>query len=306
MKNKITRRKFVKSTLAVGGATLLSSPLLPNMLSAATPNAFPDIVTIKGDDVMENTKLLLEPLGGIKKFVPQGKTVGILINSPWVHPGMYTHPDLAISVVKLCKEAGASKIVCFKPVREEYWEESKYYEENKNLIDELVYGEERVEVDIPKGVELKKATIFKLFLDVDVYISIPVAKHHSGTFFSGNLKGLMGVSSSNTNRHMHSPDGEYTYDKHEYLSQCIADLNLIRQPDLCIVDALECGMENGPRGPGETIQPNKLLAGIDPVALDTFSVNMLEFDPYDVLTLEKAAKHGLGKVDMDKLIVMSL
>jgi uncharacterized protein (DUF362 family) len=303
---KLTRRKFVKTTLAAGGAAVISTPFFPKILHAVTPSAIPDIVTISGDDVMENTKRLLEPLGGIKKFVPEGKTVGILVNSPWVNPGMYTHPDMALSVVKLCKEAGASKIVCFKPVRDGYWEESKYYEENKELIGELVYGDERIEVDIPEGKELKKAEIFKVFQEVDVYISIPVAKHHSGTLFSGNLKGLMGVSSSDTNRHMHSPDGEYTYSKHDYLSQCIADLNLIRQPDLCIVDALECGLENGPRGPGETIQPNKLLAGIDPVALDTYCVNLLGFETDDVYTLQKAHEHGLGNANIENIVIMDL
>ena len=35
--------------------------------------------------------------------------------------------------------------------------------------------ENRIEIEIPKGVELKKAEIFKIFMDVDVYISIPVA-----------------------------------------------------------------------------------------------------------------------------------
>ena len=50
-----------------------------------------------------------------------------------------------------------------------------------------------------------------------MFISIPVAKHHAGVIFSGNLKGMMGASSDDTNRNMHSPEGDYTYDKEEYL-----------------------------------------------------------------------------------------
>jgi uncharacterized protein (DUF362 family) len=302
---KITRRHFVKNSIALSGTAFISLQV-PGILKAAIPLDLPDIVTIPADDPMMRIPLLLEPLGGIGSFVKNGNTVGILVNSPWVNPGTYTHPDVALSVAKLCKDAGAKQIVCFKPVREGYWEESRYYEDLKSLINEITYGDERVEVDIPGGLELKKAEIFKAFLDVDVYISIPVAKHHSGTNFSGNLKGLMGVSTSATNRHMHSPDGEYTYEKHEYLSQCIADLNLIRQPDLCIVDAMECVLNNGPRGPGQTVKPNLILAGIDPVALDAWSVNLLEFDVYDVPTIEKAANHGLGQFDLSKLNVLEL
>ena len=173
-------------------------------------------------------------------------------------------------------------------------------------IENISYCDERIEVDIPDGVELKNASIYKGFTDVDVFINIPVAKHHAGTNYSGILKGLMGVSSSNTNRHMHSPDGEYTYANYEYLSQCIADLNLIRQPDLCIVDAIECVQNNGPRGPGETIKPNLILAGTDPVVLDVYGANLIGIDPADVFTCVKASEHGLGKNDISDITIMEL
>jgi len=295
----ITRRRFVKNSMVISGAAIITAQL-PGILKASPPSDIPDIVTITADEPLIQIPRLLDPLGGIGSFIKEGDKVGMLVNSPWVNPGTYTHPDVALSVAKLCKDAGAKSIVCFKPVREGYWEESRYYDDMKPLIDGFTYGDERVEVEIPKAVELKKAEIFKAFLDVDVYISIPVAKHHSGTNFSGNLKGLMGVSTSATNRHMHSPDGEYTYEKHEYLSQCIADLNLIRQPDLCIVDAIECILNSGPRGPGETMRPNLILAGTDPVILDAYAANLLGFYPEDILTINKAAKHGLGKDDLSK------
>ncbi|MBW6459313.1 MAG: DUF362 domain-containing protein, partial [Bacteroidales bacterium] len=163
------------------------------------------------------------------------------------------------------------------------------------------YGSERVEVDIPNGKVLKKAEIFRVFNEVDVYISIPVAKHHAGTLFSGNLKGLMGVSSRDTNRLMHSPDGRYTYDNHEHLAQCIADLNLIRLPDLCVVDAIECALNNGPAGPGETTNPNKIIAGIDPLALDVYTASLIGFEQEDILTFDRAYQLGLGIIDTSKL-----
>ncbi len=304
MKN-VSRRKFVKTSLTAGGAAIIGSGF-PGVLKAGHFFSTPDIVTIAADDPLTGITRLLDELGGVDRFVKPGQSVGILANSPWVNPGTYTHPDVALAAAKIFKDAGAKKIVFFKPVRDDYWGESRYNEELQPLINEISYGEERKTVEIPKGVELKKAEIFTAFLDVDVYVSIPVAKHHSGTNFSGNLKGVMGVSSSSTNRHMHSPDGEYTYAKHEYLSQCIADLNLIRQPDLCIVDAIECVLNSGPRGPGETVKPNLLLAGTDPVALDAYAANLIGFDIWDIPMIEDAAKHGLGKSDPEVLNVLAL
>jgi uncharacterized protein (DUF362 family) len=117
---------------------------------------------------------------------------------------------------------------------------------------------------------------------------------------------MMGVSSSYTNRHMHSPDGEYTYDEHEYLAQCIADLCLIRKPDLCIVDAIECSLNNGPAGPGETIKPNKIIAGRDPLALDVYAAGILGIYTDDILTFKRAYELGIGEIDPKKLKLLEL
>jgi uncharacterized protein (DUF362 family) len=300
------RRKFIRSSLALGGVTLLGNQLFPKFLRASLPQSGPDIWVTAGDDPKTAVNKLLEAMGGIQKFVSNGDVVGLLINSPWKHPGYYTNPDVALAVMAESMKAGAKEIVCFKPVPDGYWEKSRYFEEMKDAISNIRYGESRRNVDIARGVYLKQAEIFEVFTEVDVYINIPVAKHHNGTNFSGTLKGLMGVSSSTTNRYMHSPDGEYTYDKQEYLSQCIADLNLIRQPDLCVVDAIECAVNNGPRGPGETVKPNKILAGTDMVAVDTYSAALIGFGLEEVPSIGMAARHGLGRDDVEALVVLEV
>lgn len=310
----IKRRDFIRTTLIGGGAVVLANKLSGSgiMDSGADvyvspgPGEIPDIVTISADDIENNMARLLEPLGGIGNFVKQGQTVGILANCPWKNIGYYTQPDVVIAVANLCMKAGAKEIICFHPANQSYWNRGKLAAKYQPLIDGFKYSSGRTTVEIPKAVSLRKAEILSDLKTVDVYISIPVAKHHAGVIFSGNLKGLMGASSSETNRYMHSPDGDYTYDKHEYLAQCIADLNLIRKPDLCVVDAIECSTNNGPSGPGNTVKPNKLLAGKDPVALDVYAATLLGFYPDDILTLKKAFDHGLGEIDPKKLKLTQL
>ena len=206
----INRRKFIKSGVALTGITIGMS-MLPKFMRARWFDDHHDIVTISSGNPIQNISQLLDPLGGINSFVKPGNSVGFLINSPWAYPGYYTHPDVPLALMKMCKDAGASQIICYKPVRDGYWEESQYFDELKPLIREIEYGKERVTVDIVGGKEMKSAEVFKIFMESDVFINVPVAKHHNGTTFSGVLKNLMGVSSSDTNRHMHSPDGEYTY-----------------------------------------------------------------------------------------------
>jgi uncharacterized protein (DUF362 family) len=312
--SKIKRRDFLKTGLIAGGAVLLSKQLAGSGFSMIRPMPYkppsggemPDIVTISGADPEKSMSGLLEPLGGIGQFVRSGQTVGLLVNSPWKNPGYYTKPDVVLSLANLCLQAGAKEIICFAPASQAYWERGLLYEKYKPVIQQFRYGSDRIEVEIPKGVALKKAQIYKEFKEVDVIINIPVAKHHAGVIFSGNLKGLMGVSSSSTNRNMHSPEGDYTYDEHEYLAQCIADLNLIRTPDLCIVDATECAINNGPAGPGETVRPGKILAGKDPVAMDVYAASLIGFYAEDILTVKHASEHGLGEADPEKVKLLEL
>jgi uncharacterized protein (DUF362 family) len=308
------RREFLKTTIVGSGAVIIADKLSGSAIYKTTGNTYklpaageiPDIVTISGDDPELGLAKLLEPLGGIGSFVKQGQTVGLLVNSPWKNPGYYTRPDVVIALADLCMKAGAKEIICFRSAGQDYWTRGKLSAKYKALIDGIKYGSDRVEAEIPKGKSLKKAEIYKEFQEVDVFISIPVAKHHAGCNFSGNLKGMMGVSSSDTNRHMHSPDGDYTYDNHEYLAQCIADLNLLRKPDLCIVDAIECSINNGPSGPGETVKPNKIIAGKDPLALDVYAASLLGFYADDILTFSKAFELGLGEIDPGKLKLTEL
>jgi uncharacterized protein (DUF362 family) len=311
----IKRREFIRTGVVAGGAVILSNKLAgagffsERTMPYSTPieGEAPDIVTISGDNPEDNLPRLLESLGGIGHYVKAGQTVGLLVNSPWKNPGYYTQPDIVLVLANLCLQAGAKEIICFKPVPQGYWERGRLSGKFASVIQGFRFGADRIDIEIPDGISLKKAEIFKEFNEVDVFINVPVAKHHAGTIFSGNLKGMMGISSSQTNRNMHSPDGEYTYANHGYLAQCIADLNLLRKPDLCIIDAIECALNNGPAGPGETVKPGKLLAGTDPLALDVYAASsLLGFYADDILTFNRAYEHGLGEIDPRKLKLLEL
>ncbi len=98
--------KFVKTSAAIGGATIIGSQF-PGILKAGMSEGTPDIVTISGDDPLASIPQIIESLGGVGRFVKSGDTVGILVNSPWKHPGTYTSPDVALSVANFCLESGA-------------------------------------------------------------------------------------------------------------------------------------------------------------------------------------------------------
>jgi uncharacterized protein (DUF362 family) len=267
-----------------------------------------DIASVKGADYFLNTIKAVEILGGMGKFVSKQAKVGLLINSPWEHPGSYVRPEITLAVVQMCRDAGAKEIGVFKSLGNSYWRRSalseKFRDEVKN-IRSLEGG--YTEVSIPRGRSLKKAEVARGLLDCDVLIDIPIAKDHTGVLFTGTMKNMMGATTYGTNRFFHSGSGARgSYDDVEFLSQCIADLNLVRKPDLCIVDGTEVLSTNGPQGPGKLIKPQKVFAGVDRVAMDVYGANLLGLKGEEIPTTRKAQEHGLGEIRLARLRIQEV
>ena len=97
--------------------------------------------------------------------------------------------------------------------------------------------------------------------------------------------------------------GKGWYDDLDHLNQCIADLNLIRKPDLVIADATEFITTNGPYGPGEMAKPLQVVAGTDRVLVDAYCCTLLGLKPEKVETIRRAAEHKLGQADLKKATI---
>ena len=89
----------------------------------------------------------------------------------------------------------------------------------------------------------------------------------------------------------------------EFLSQCIADVNLLRKPDLCVFDGTEVITTNGPYGPGKLIKPQVVFAGVDRVAVDVYGANLLGLKGEEVQTSKMAHEHGLGQIRLSGVLV---
>jgi uncharacterized protein (DUF362 family) len=243
-------------------------------------------------------------LGGMKKFVTKGSTVGLLINSPWTKPGTYTNPEISYAVLKMCIDAGAGKIYSIENASAGYWKRCRTYEAWKEEIGIIQSSWEKKTVPIQHGTSLKEAEISKAFLECDVLITIPIVKNHQGTNFTCTLKNTMGACSHQTNRFFHQGGGgNGFYDNPDFLSQCIADLQFVRTPNLCVVDATEFVLTNGPAGPGELRKEYKVIAGTNCVSVDAYCSTLLHLKPTDVSMIRFANRHGLGEIDLAKLAI---
>ncbi len=309
MDNRINRREFVKQCTAAASA-LVAAPSLSNALETLLPAEKYPVSTVVGDKYFDNTIKAIDALGGMKKFVKKGGTVGILINSPFGHAGTVTNTDISLAVVKMCLDAGAARIMSIHDTARRYWQRSALYETMRTEVEAIGYSGERKEVAIDRAKMLRKAEISQTLLTCDTYINIPIIKNHEGTQFTCNMKNVMGACGSSTCRFFHY-GGKFSlftnaYANVELLSQCIADVQLVRQPDLCVVDATEILTTNGPAGPGEIKKPREVIAATNCVAADMYAVRHLGLNPDDLPVFRFAREHNIGPASLKEVTIKSL
>lgn len=212
----------------------------------------------------------MDGLGGIDTFVGRGDVVLVKPNASFSVPsgtGANTSPEIASAVVRLSLEAGASKVILAdhtinKPSALTVQINGLRAAAEEQGAQFLVLQQESdfQTVELEGAQTLREVEIAKAYLESDVLINVPVLKHHEATGSSVGLKGLMGLVYDRAAFHRQGLDG------------AIADLSLGIRPSLTVVDATRVLVSGGPRGPGELVEMGKVVAGVDPVAVDVASM----------------------------------
>jgi uncharacterized protein (DUF362 family) len=297
----MTRRKFLK-TAASGVALGLAGR--PPFLEAKEEY---DLVAVSGEPVAA-TRKALEAMGGISRFVKKGQSVVLKPNmsfSTTPDRGSTTHPLVVTTVAQACLEAGAQQVLVLDHTlqRAELCLERSGIREackDMNRVHVLALQEKKFfrEMKIPQGKVLERVEIMKEVLDASVLINLPVAKSHSATGVSLGIKGLMGLIWDRESFHT-----QYN------INQALADLATVIKPQLTILDATRALASGGPGGPGEIKKPNLIIAGIDPVAVDSYGVSIVpwygqNFKGRQVEHLLAAHQRGVGKIDIDQVKIL--
>jgi uncharacterized protein (DUF362 family) len=273
-------------------------------LAASPP---PDLAVVEGENYYDAARRAVDALGGMSRFVSKNSTIGLLVNSPFDRPGTFAKPQIALAVIAMCYEAGASQIVSLEGASRSYWRRATLSKEHEEQVASVRGPGESRSVDLRSGVKLRKAEIVREFLDCDVLINIPIFKDHEGTRFTGVLKNIMGATAGSTNRYFHKGSGAGGYYRDiDFLSQCIADAHLMRKPTLCVGDGTETIVTNGPAGPGRMIKPRKVVAGTDLVAVDAFGATLIGLHPEEIAMIRMAQDHGLGSARLDTLAIANI
>lgn len=297
---KITRRNFIKTTL---------SGMAIGMMDVSIPYAQEeyDLVVISGEPAMATEKAI-ELMGGISRFVKKGQRVVLKPNMSFARTpevGANTHPIVVATVAKACVDAGAERVLVLDHTLQRpelCLERSGIKDACKNIKNVYVLALQDKkfyqEIKVPKGKVLDRVDVIKEVLSADVLINLPTAKSHSTTGVSLGIKGLMGLIWDRESFHSRFN-----------INQALADLLTVVRPNLTILDATRALISGGPGGPGEVHKPNLIIAGTDPVAVDSFGVTVApwygkNFKGRQVEHILVAYQRGLGKIDIDNLKIL--
>lgn len=279
----------------------------------------PDVVVAKGTDADSAEAILksaLEGLGGIGRFVKPGQVVAIKPNATWAFPpntASSTDPDLLAALVNLVREAGAKKIIVMDhcsidPGASEALRVSgigKMVDKlgvEKLFLDRFAFPPTSVtSIPLVKGKSFQKVGVIKAAIEADVRINLAVAKSHSVTKMTMTMKHMMGFL-------------EQPGLLHARLEQGIADLNTDSpiKADLHILEAIRvrlplgdyrvcAGPETDKSHPAIVKRVNQIVAGIDPVLIDSWGcIHYYAVKPRELAHVKFGAEMGIGEMDVDK------
>jgi len=294
------REFFSKSFYAVGaGFTFLS---LEEAFGNITTNplASYDLVAVMGGEPEVMYEKGIAELGGINKFVKAGQTVVVKPNIGWDRApefGANTNPKLVGKIVADCLTAGAKEVFVFDNTIDNWrraYATSGIEKAAKDAGALVITGSSEgnyKEVTIPQGKSLKAAKVHEKILECDVFINLPVLKHHDGAQISLAMKNLMGIVWDR--RFWHSNN----------LDQCIADMVTYRKPDLNIIDGYRVLSRNGPKGVSvndATLKKAQIIS-TDIVAADAAAASIFGEEPSTIRHIKIANDMGLGVMDLTKL-----
>jgi len=314
----LDRRAFLARLGRSGGVAALLAAigysrrdlLGPELLSDHEPEfAFPDyrvpeagvrLSIVTGDDRAACARAALAQLGGLGRFVKPGDQVLLKVNAAFALPPLLcatTHPELLAEVIRLCREAGAKRVVvtdnsindpasCFRLTGIE----QAAVEGGAEVVlpaDHLFRP-----VTVPGGALIRRWPVLaRPFDGITKVIGLSPVKSHHRSGASLSLKNWYGLLGGRRNVF------------HQDIHSVIVELGRMIRPTLVLLDGVQAMISNGPTGGSlsDLRATRTMIASTDLVAADACAAGLLGLTPDQLPHLARAAAEGLGTVDFETL-----
>lgn len=275
----------------------------------SSPSSRPAIVGIsRGTDYSTATREAIERAGGLGSVIKPGDSVIIkpnLVIPTDTGDATITDHRAVAEVVKMAYEAGAKEVIIGEgavtgtvftsldlPINK--------YDTIPNVTRFIDFGsltdDDIVAIKPEHSYTGEALWVPKALMDADVFISMPKLKTHPMQTATLSVKNLVGIAPLSK----YTQTGYSRMGLHDLnITKSIVDLNLIRKPDFAIIEGI-VGAEGYPWTP---VDSQIMIAGRDPVAVDTVGLTFMGMTADEVPHIALAGAEGLGESDLSKITV---
>jgi uncharacterized protein (DUF362 family) len=240
----------------------------------------------------------VDAIGGFGRLVEPGEPILLKPNFNTADPPPAANdPEFVRATIELLYEHGAGKVIVGESST--FSQSSRGTLRDVGLFDvaeetgaEVLVFEEDEWVRVRTGGDvLKRVSVARAVREIEKIVYVCNLKTHKFADFTISLKLAMGMVRPWDRLWMHAWK----------LREKLADLNLVVQPDLILVDARTCFISGGP-STGELRAPNLILASGDRIAVDVEGLKVIQSYPghgldgdlWELPLLRRAIELGVG------------
>lgn len=276
--------------------------------STPTKVAYYNIDNYNQDNVDRAIADILQQLGGIEQFVPQGSCVMIKANLVRdMHPDLAgtTHPAVITALARLVGERCKATVVVADSSGGAYTKSYMHIVYNRckmtDVVDNTTNASLNQDFDYTNcsldGVQLKNIDIINAFLNADVVINVAKLKTHSFAGYSGAVKNLYGLIPGLVKVETHS-----RYPDLGNFCDVLLDIEQFAKSKITlhVIDGI-VGMEGEGPTNGKPKAIGKLIASANPYLLDYVATSLF-CNAMTQPLLQKAQARGLldiSQLDFD-------
>ncbi len=272
---------------------------LEEIVGVTAPRTETSIVAVSGtrEEIPHAVERAMAAAGWTE-FIPAGGEVALKPNLGWdlFLPGAVTSPRVVESVARVLLgrvrklylvEADQVLVSCERALHQTRLDRvcARLGIEWVNLSRQPF-----VRVPVPDPLEIAELELPEILTRMPL-ITLPVMKTHNKTVLSGAIKNQWGCL----------PKFRHNY--HPVVDRVLRDLSSVLRPAFTVLDATVALEGDGPKS-GRPRICDLVLAGADPVAVDTVSQRLMGLEGARIRHLELCAEAGIGRHDWSAIEVV--
>jgi len=215
-----------------------------------------------------------------------------------------THPEVLRAVIQWVKQFNPEKIIVAESsgtfklgATEKAFEECGLKQVcEEEGVEWTSFGKtQRKTYKVENPLILEEITTSSLLEEVDLIINLPKIKTHGQCILTCVIKNMFGTLILGNKASTHA-----RFPKREDFNAALTDIYSVSQPELTIIDGYYAMEGNGPSA-GDVVKMDLILAGFDPVALETVVCEIINFNRKEIYYIQQAESKGLGTTDLTKM-----